>query len=53
MEYVCGRIVADAEGRRELHDRFLASQLMVQTDPWAQRAGGAEAHEYRVMAEVG
>jgi hypothetical protein len=25
---------------------------MVQSDPWAQRAGGAEAHEYRALAEV-
>ncbi len=53
IAYVRERIAADAEGRRALHDRFLASQRMVQIDPWAQRAGGAEAHEYRVMAELG
>ena len=52
MEYVCGRIVADAEGRRELNQRFLASQHTVQTGLWAQRVGGAEAHEYRFMAAV-
>jgi nitrite reductase (NADH) large subunit len=53
IDYVRGRIVGDGEGRRTLHDRFLASQHMVQSDPWAKRAAGAEAHEYRVMAEVG
>ncbi len=53
IEYVRERIVADHEGRRALQDRFLASQRMVQSDPWAKRAAGAEAHEYRVMAEVG
>jgi nitrite reductase (NADH) large subunit len=53
IDYVQERIVADAEGRRKLHARFLASQRMVQSDPWAKRAAGAEAHEYRAMAEVG
>jgi len=24
----------------------------VQIDPWAERAAGAAAHEYRVLAEV-
>ncbi len=47
IDYMRERVVADAEGRRALHGRFLVSQRMVQTDPWAQRAGGAEAHEYQ------
>jgi nitrite reductase (NADH) large subunit len=53
IDYVRERMVADTAARRALHGRFLTSQRAVQTDPWAQRAGGAEAHEYRVMAEVG
>jgi nitrite reductase (NADH) large subunit len=53
IEYVRARVVGDHEGRRALQARFLAAQAMVQSDPWAQRAGGAEAHEYRVLAEVG
>jgi nitrite reductase (NADH) large subunit len=53
IDYVRERVVADAENRRVLHERFLVSQRMVQRDPWAERAAGAEAHEYRVMAEVG
>jgi nitrite reductase (NADH) large subunit len=52
IEYVRQRIVADADNRRALHRRFLVSQRMVQSDPWAKRAAGAEAHEYRVMAEL-
>jgi nitrite reductase (NADH) large subunit len=53
IDYVRRRMVEDADGRRALHGRFLISQRAVQTDPWAERAGGAAAHEYRVLAEVG
>ncbi|HZK92193.1 MAG TPA: nitrite reductase large subunit NirB [Stellaceae bacterium] len=53
IDTVRQRIVGDNENRRVLHERFLASQRPVQSDPWAERAGGAEAHEYRILAEVG
>jgi nitrite reductase (NADH) large subunit len=53
VAYVRERVVADAEGRHALYDRFLVSQRMVQVDPWAQRAAGAEAHEYGVLTELG
>jgi len=46
VDYVKGRLVADGEGRRELHARFLFSQQFCQSDPWAARAQGGEAHEY-------
>jgi len=52
IEYVRGRLVADDDNRRALYARFLESQRPVQIDPWRQRAGGAEAHEYRLLAEV-
>ena len=52
IEYVRRRIVEDADGRRALHRRFLFSQSFVQKDPWAERAAGAAAHEYRALAEV-
>jgi nitrite reductase (NADH) large subunit len=52
IDYVRERVVANADNRRALHARFLASQRLVQSDPWAERAGGAEAHEYRAMAEL-
>ena len=53
IDYVRERIVADGDNRRALCSRFLVSQRPVQEDPWARRAGGAEAHEYRVLTEVG
>jgi nitrite reductase (NADH) large subunit len=53
IDYVRRRVLEDADGRRALHQRFLFSQSFVQTDPWAERAAGAAAHEYRVLAEVG
>ena len=40
------RLIEDAEGRRDLFARFLHSQSFVQDDPWAERANGAEAHEF-------
>ncbi|MGE0259779.1 MAG: nitrite reductase large subunit NirB [Alphaproteobacteria bacterium] len=50
IEYVRRRIVDDIAGRRELHRRFLFAQSFVQKDPWAGRAAGAAAHEYRALA---
>ena len=46
IAYVKKRIVEDAEGRRTLHARFLHSQTFVQDDPWAERAKGADTHEF-------
>jgi nitrite reductase (NADH) large subunit len=46
------QIVDDAERRAILRDRFLASQRFSQDDPWAARAGGAEAHEFTPIARV-
>jgi nitrite reductase (NADH) large subunit len=53
IEHVRERLVADAANRRAHYERFLLAQRQVQDDPWAKRVGGAEAGEYRVMAEVG
>ncbi len=52
IDYVRRRIVDDHDGRRALYQRFLFSQQFVQIDPWAERAAGGAAHEYRVLAEV-
>ncbi len=46
LHYVKERIVEDEAGRKELARRFLESQRHCQSDPWAERAGGAEAHEF-------
>ncbi|WP_026608029.1 nitrite reductase large subunit NirB [Methylocapsa acidiphila] len=46
IAYVKRRLVEDGEGRCGLHARFLHSQTFVQHDPWADRAKGADAHEF-------
>ena len=51
ITYVKKRIVEDEEGRRALHARFLHSQRFVQDDPWAERAKGADAHEFARLPE--
>jgi len=52
IEYVKQRVVEDADGRGALRERFIEGQRHMQTDPWAERAAGAEAHEFRSLAEV-
>ncbi|MDE2075300.1 MAG: nitrite reductase large subunit NirB [Alphaproteobacteria bacterium] len=46
IDYVKRQVVEDAEGRRVLHARFLHAQSFAQRDPWAERARGADAHEF-------
>ncbi|MDZ4307162.1 nitrite reductase large subunit NirB [Allopontixanthobacter sp.] len=52
MEYIKDRIVEDGEGRRALQARFLHAQSLLQKDPWADRAAGAEANLHRHIAEI-
>ena len=52
IAFVRARIVQDPANRAALRDRFLASQRHAQTDPWAERAAGGEAHEFRALAVV-
>jgi nitrite reductase (NADH) large subunit len=51
IDYVRDRL-ADAGGRILLRDRFIESQRHAQSDPWAERAAGAEAHEFQPLATV-
>jgi nitrite reductase (NADH) large subunit len=51
IEYVRTRL-SDAGGRKLLQQRFLESQRFSQDDPWAERAAGADAHEFRSLASV-
>jgi nitrite reductase (NADH) large subunit len=44
--------LADPDGRRALQKRFLISQQSAQSDPWADRAAGVEAHEFKALASV-
>jgi nitrite reductase (NADH) large subunit len=52
IEYVKKRLVEDGDGRRALNERFLHSQRFVQADPWAERAQGADAHEFAPLPEL-
>jgi nitrite reductase (NADH) large subunit len=53
LEAVKKRVVDDAEGRKQLYERFLHSQRFFQKDPWAERAHGVQANEFRNLAKVG
>lgn len=52
MDYIKGRIVEDAQGRKELQERFLFAQSVLQKDPWADRAAGSESHLHRHIGEI-
>jgi nitrite reductase (NADH) large subunit len=53
LAYVKKRVVEDAVGRRALAERFRYSQEFAQIDPWAERAKGAERHEFEPLKMVG
>lgn len=46
LAHIQARVVDDDENRRRLFSRFMASQRHAQSDPWAERAAGKEAHEF-------
>ncbi len=53
LDFVKTRVVDDADNRRALHARFLASQRHAQVDPWAERAPGAPAsRDFQTLATV-
>jgi nitrite reductase (NADH) large subunit len=53
LDHVKQRLVEDADSRRELVARFRHAQTFAQVDPWSERAGGRDAHEFKTLAEVG
>ncbi len=52
LEYIKQRVVEDAEGRAKLAMRFRYSQTFSQSDPWAERAAGKDAHLHQHIAEI-
>ena len=52
VDTIRAQVVEDADRRRALYDRFLLSQRNSQDDPWAERAAGHDAHEFRPMADL-
>jgi nitrite reductase (NADH) large subunit len=47
------QVLEDIDRRRFFFDRFVHSQKVAQIDPWAERAAGKDAHEFRPLASVG
>ncbi len=41
----------DVDRRKLLYDRFVLSQKFAQSDPWAERAAGKDAHEFGALAD--
>ena len=46
------QIMEDVERRKALFERFVYAQKFSQEDPWAQRAAGKDAHEFRPLADL-
>lgn len=44
--------LADETARKAFAERFLFSQTFFQDDPWAERARGAQAHEFRPLTRA-
>jgi nitrite reductase (NADH) large subunit len=49
---VIARVVEDDAQRQALYQRFLEAQRWVQSDPWAARAAGVDAAEFRPQLSV-
>jgi len=52
IDTVKKRVVDDAQGRKAAEARFLFSQRYTQSDPWAERVQGLDAHEFQSLAQV-
>ena len=52
LDTIRQQVMQDAERRTALYDRFVISQKFAQHDPWAERAAGGDAHEFRPMADL-
>jgi len=46
------QIIDDVARRHDLFERFVYSQRFSQSDPWAERVKGGEAHEFRHLADL-
>ena len=52
LDWVKAQVVDDPENRAALIARFDHSQTIYQNDPWAERAQGAERHEFAPLADL-
>jgi nitrite reductase (NADH) large subunit len=52
LDSIRASVVVDAEKRKALFERFVTSQKSAQRDPWAERARGRDAHEFKALVDV-
>ena len=52
VEQIRQQVLEDRERRAALLERFVYAQSFTQTDPWAERAGGKDAHEFAPLANL-
>ena len=52
LSYVKQHLIDDAECRKVLAERFYASQKPAQIDPWAERVGGNQKHEFEPLVSL-
>ena len=51
IDSIKANIVADAGKRRHCCERFVHAQSFLQSDPWAERVAGRDAHEFAPMRD--
>ena len=51
-EQIRQQVLEDRERRAALLERFVYAQSFAQADPWAERAGGKDAHEFAPLANL-
>ena len=52
VDTVRAQVVEDHDKRKRLFARFVFSQKFSQSDPWAERVEGRDAHEFKPLAEL-
>ena len=50
VDHIRATLVDDEKTRKEYYERFVFSQKFYQTDPWAERVAGAQAHEFNPIS---
>lgn len=52
IDTVRKQVLDDLDRRKALRERFELSQKFAQTDPWAERVAGKDAHEFRPLLDT-
>ncbi len=52
IDSIRAAVVDDIATREALFQRFVYAQQFSQTDPWAERVGGRDAHEFQAMKDL-